>query len=208
MDIFQRAVDIFDRAQGRMTYAGNQAARLVVSAAQMRALEARLADLRTRLEQATMDLGKLTFQRWKSGGVGNEQALTALCQHIDVLNAEYQQALNDLAHARAGMVPPSYPGYPVSPPAATPPGPNGQYAPGAGYPPALPPPSAPPYAQPPPGPYYSQFPPYHAQPAPAPQTSVPPSQPPRLDKPARECPECYTMVPGSTDFCPSCGMRV
>jgi hypothetical protein len=42
---------------------------------------------------------------------------------------------------------------------------------------------------------------YPAQPL-APAASAAPS------RPVRECPECYTLVPGTTDFCPSCGMRV
>jgi len=188
MDILQRAANLFDRAQGRVTDATNQAVRLVMNAAQMRALEARQAELRQQLEQAAMELGKLTFQRWKSHGVGNEHAMTALCRHIDRLNAEYQQVLGALTDARAATyAPPPYPPQ-LTPPVAVPTRP-------------------PPYPAAPstPSPYAASYSPPPAQSTAPP---LPPPLPPRPLKPARECPECYSLVPGTTDFCPSCGMRV
>lgn len=201
MDLFQRAVDMLDRAQDRMAQAGNQAARIVLSAAQVRALEAHQMELRHQLEMATTDLGKLTFQRWKNGGVGNEAALTAACQRIDALNAEYQRVLHELIGARAAAPvapspygpPPNMP-YPGQGPYALPPGP-------APMPPAG---SYPPYPVPPGQPVAS----YPSPPTdPAGYPPLPPPAPPRPRRAARECAECYTMVPGDVDYCPSCGMR-
>lgn len=171
MDIFQRAAGMFDRAQDRMSVATNQAARLVASATQIRALEARQTALRDRIEHATTDLGRLTFHRWKSKSVATERSMAALCQHIDALNMEYQQVLSELAAARAVPAPGSYAPYPV-PPASAP------------LPPL--PPAGLPYPAPP-------------------LVTVAGAQPSRS---VRECPECYTLVPDTTDFCPSCGMRV
>jgi hypothetical protein len=172
MDIFQRAADIFDRAQDRVSIATNQAARVVANAAQIRALEARQAALRERIDHATTDLGRLTFHRWKSKSPAAEPSMAALCQHIDMLNMEYQQVLSELAAART--IAGSYlnPPYPVPPPASAP----------------LPP--LPPAESSYPAPFI------------APVAEV------RPEKPVRECPECYSLVPGTTDFCPSCGMRV
>ncbi len=192
MDIFQRAANLFDRAQGRMTDATSQAARIVLSAAQMRALEARQAELRRQIEQATMDLGKLTFQRWKNRGIGNDGALASLCASIDTLNAEYQRVLSDLADARAAVASPvSYPPHSAPPPFI---GQAGSYSATSAPPPTAPYAAPPPPAMPPPADHYV--------------TALLPPPSPRPVKLARECPECYTMVPGAADFCPSCGMRV
>jgi TolA-binding protein len=177
MDILQRAADLIDRAQDRVAVATGQAARMVVSATQLRALEVRQAELRQQIEQATMDLGKLTFQRWKNHGVGNDAALAALCAQIDTLNAEYQRILSEIADARAAMAAPA--------PYTAAPGSPSSYSS-----------AAPPFAGPALG-----MPSTVSYPPPPPLPALPP-------RPARECPECYAMVPGSVDFCPSCGMRV
>jgi hypothetical protein len=218
MDFFQRAATFFDRAQDRFLDAPNNAPRPMLSSTEMRSLEARQAYLRQQLEHASMELGKLTYQRWKNRGVGNDGAMAVLCQQIDALNVEYQQVLGALTDARtppngrrpAPPAPSPYP--PLGYPAASPP--TAPYRPQAqnGYPPhatsstgAAPGtlPSSPMPAQLP-------FPPVgHSQLGPV-VTPLPtaPSRPPRPPKPTRECPECYTMVPGDVDFCPSCGMRV
>ena len=224
MDIFDRAANIFDRAQGRMADATNQAARLVLSASQVRALEARQAELRQALEAASMELGKLAYGRWKSPQLANDAAMQALCQQIDRLNAEYQRILGDLADARAA-VPAPYPPRPLF--AGAPYRPQGgqtypqmatQQGGGVPYPQRGAPasygqqtgmiqPGGQPYPQQGSPAGYGQ----HAQPyPPAPLLPPPPvpQLPPRPPKPTRECPECYSMIPGSTDFCPSCGMRV
>ena len=112
MDIFDRAANLFDRAQGRMADATNQAARLVLSASQVRALEARQGELRQALEAASMELGKLTYGRWKSPHLANDAAMQSLCQQIDRLNAEYQRILGDLTDARAAA-PAAYPPRPL-----------------------------------------------------------------------------------------------
>lgn len=188
MDLFQRAANLFDKAQDRMATATTQAARIVMTAAQMRALEARQEELRRQIEQATVDLGRLTFQRWKNRGVGNDSPLAALCSQIDALNTEYQRILTDLAEARAAMA--------GSPPHAPSP-PGGVIMAGNPY--------AAPYA--PQAPFASI--PLPGAPAPDPfLTAALPPAPARPTRPARECPECYALVPGTADFCPSCGMRV
>ncbi len=185
MDLLQCAADLLDRAQDRVSQAGNQAARVVESAAQVKALEATQADLRVQLERAVGDLGRLSFQRWKCGGIGNDSELVAACQRVDQLNSSYQQVLQDLISARAAA---PLAGDPMLPPVAPP------------YPPAdmsI-------------GPY-SMGPTYHATPVlpfPAAAGPIAPLPPPRMPRPASECPECYTLVPGNVDFCPSCGMRV
>ena len=223
MDIFDRAAHMFDRAQGRMADATNQAARLVLSASQVRALEARRGELRQALETASMELGKLAYGRWKSPHLANDAAMQALCQQIDRLNAEYQRILGDLADARAAM-PVTYPPRPVFA--------GAQYRPQGGppYPQMTTRAGGVPYQQPGSPVSYGQqtgtIPPgdaaYPQQGSPAghgqqaqPFSAAPllypppvPQLPPRPPKPTRECPECYSMVPGSTDFCPSCGMRV
>lgn len=199
MDIFDRAANLFDRAQGRMADATNQAARLVLSASQVRALEARQAELRQALEAASMELGKLAYGRWKSAALANDVAMQSLCQHIDRLNAEYQRILSDLADARAA-VPAGYPPRPLR--AGAPYMPQG----GQTYAQRVPPGGAPQPYQGTPASQGQQMHPYAAAPLPPPPPV--PQLPPRPPKPTRECPECYAMVPGSTDFCPSCGMRV
>jgi hypothetical protein len=181
MDLLQRAAELLDRAQDRVSQAGNQAARVVESAAQVKVLEAAQADVRTQLEQAVADLGRLSFQRWKCGGIGNDSELIATCQRVDQLNSSYQQVLQDLINARAAvplmisdpMLPPTTPTYP--------------HAGMAG------------------GPMHHITP---VPPFPAGAGPVPPLPPPRMPRAASECPECYTLVPGNVDFCPSCGMRV
>ncbi|HVA89750.1 MAG TPA: hypothetical protein VNL71_07890 [Chloroflexota bacterium] len=203
---------MIDRAQDRMSQAGNQAARVVQGAARVRALEARQGDLRRQIEDATIELGKLTFQRWKNGGVGNDDALAGACRRIDGLNAEYQQLLHDLIEARAAMpalstgqgLPPSYP---YATPSLPPP-----QAPAQPYPPYSGSPLAPPYSAADPSLSQQAGPPGGASFPPAagwrhvPDPAL--SPPPRIQRAARECPECYSMVPGSADYCPSCGMRI
>jgi hypothetical protein len=186
MDLLQRAAELLDRAQDRVSQAGTQAARAVESAAQVKVLEAAQADVRTRLEQAVAELGRLSFQRWKCGGIGNDSELIAACQRVDQLNSAYQQGLQDLISARAAvpladgnpMLPPTTPTYPYPGMA------NGPYAG---------------------GPMHRVTP---VLPFPAGTGPLPPLPPPRMPRPASECPECYTLVPGNVDFCPSCGMRV
>ena len=202
----------------------------MLSPTEVRSLEARQAYLRQQLEHASMELGKLTYQRWKNHGVGNDGAMALLCQQIDALNAEYQQVLGALADARSaphGVRPAPFPqphpspyqlppGYPTAQPAPPPQPPvvapydvrtqPGTYpprtAPSPGYSNGTTPPS--------PMPAPMIFPPA-GQPQLVPAATVvstAPPKPPRPPKPTRECPECYTMVPGDVDFCPSCGMRV
>jgi hypothetical protein len=187
MDILQRAAGMIDRAQVRMVDATQHVARNAITTTRLRALEIRQAELRAQIETAVMDLGRLTFQRWKNHGVGNDTELARQCHVIDALNAEYQAVLGDIADARAtGMPPPEYPR--LSSPAP--------YALGT---PRL---TAIGQAQDP-GVDYSgnvadsalagSFPP--------PITHFSPKQ-------SRECPECFTLVAGADSFCPSCGMRV
>jgi hypothetical protein len=158
---------------------------VVESAAQVKALEATQADLRVQLERAVADLGRLSFQRWKCGGIGNDSELVAACHRVDQLNSAYQQVLQDLISARAAI---PLAGDPMLPP-ATPTYPD----PGI---------SSGPYAG---GPTH-----YGAPVLPFPDIGGPvsPLPPPRMPRAASECPECYTLVPGNVDFCPSCGMRV
>ena len=192
MDILQRAVRFFDRAQGQMSQATSQAARLVLSAAQVRNLETRQEDLRRQIDASVLELGKLSFERWKSAATTNDPTMIALCLQIDPLNAEYQHVLGDLTAARAAMPPaPTYA-----------PSPSGAMLPSAlASPPVLalaPPPVAFPSPTPSPPPTVD----YTAA------ALAPPPMPTRTPQPARECPECYALVPGNNDYCPSCGMRV
>jgi hypothetical protein len=181
MDILQRAAELLDRAQDRVYQAGNQAARAVECAAQVKVLEAAQVDVRTQLEQAVADLGRLSFQRWKCGGIGNDSELIAACQRVDQLNSSYQQVLQDIISARAAV--PLAVGDPMLPSTT----PTYPYAGMAG------------------GPMHHITP---VLPFPAGAGPVPPLPPPRMPRAASECPECYTLVPGNVDFCPSCGMRV
>ena len=87
MDLLQRAAELFDRAQDRVTDVTNQASRYMAGVAYIRALETRQTELRQHLEQSSMELGKLTFRRWKTGGTGDDASMIALCEQIDRLNA-------------------------------------------------------------------------------------------------------------------------
>jgi hypothetical protein len=144
--------------------------------------------------------------------VGNDDALTNACRRIEGLNLEYQQVLHELIEARAAM-PVPLPGVglpPVSPydaPGLPPtPDPAFSYPPHAG--PLLSPPYAAPTApiSPPPNPQADALPTPAAGWRHVPDPALAP--PPRVQRAARECPECYAAVPGSADFCPSCGMRI
>src|SRR5579875_3851519 len=207
MDILQRAATLLERAQNRVADAASQGSR-AVNMAQIRALETRQADLRRRIEFSAQELGKLAFRRWKTASSADDATMLSLCEQLDRLNNEYQYVTGALVDARRSG--PSYgpppsvsqglPPYPPAPayaaqpplalPGAAPPGPDAIWPPAAD---ALSSYQAPGPATPPVG---------WMSPSPAPQL------PPRLPKPDRECPECLTMVPGTTDFCPTCGMRV
>jgi hypothetical protein len=191
MDILQRAAGMIDRAQVRVADATQQVARNAITITRLRALELRQIELRAQIEAAVMDLGRLTFQRWKNHGVGNDTELTTLCQAIDTLNADYQTLLGHIADARAsGLPPPEY--HQPSPPLYLPsaasqlPGNAAAYEDSAidysGYP-------------------TEQYIPGTASAYPPPSAHV-------SSRPARECPECLTLVPGADSYCPACGLRV
>jgi hypothetical protein len=218
MDIFQRAATLLERAQSRMADAASQGGR-AVNGAQIRALETRQSDLRRRIEYAAQELGKLAFRRWKTATTTDDATMLSLCEQLDRLNNEYQYLTGALVDARRGS--PSYgsqptfaqslPPYPSSPAYPAPaaggfPGGYSSQAPvalsgmaspafDASWPPAANP--LPPYQTPEPT-------------VPPSGWMVPPPAPPpaRPLKPDRECPECLSMVPGTTDYCPTCGMRV
>ena len=212
MDFFQRAVEMIDRAQDRMSQAGNQAARVVQGAARVRSLEARQGELRRQIEEATAELGRLTFQRWKNAGVGNDDALTNACRRIEGLNLEYQQVLHELIAARAAM-PVPLPGLGLPPPSPydipslpSAPSPTLPYPPHSGSSLAPPAPTVTPPSNPAPSSSMAVPPPPTAGWRHVPDPALAP--PPRVQRAARECPECYATVPGSADYCPSCGMRI
>jgi hypothetical protein len=191
MDILQRAAGMIDRAQVRVADATQQVARSAITTTRLRALELRQIELRAQIEAAVMDLGRLTFQRWKNHGVGNDGELSAMCHAIDALNIEYQTMLGHIADARAsGLPPPEYrqPSLPV----LHPPGISAM----PGYAVAYEDPAV----------DYNVYP--AEQYIPGAASAYPPSNMRVSPKPARECPECFTLVPGADSFCPSCGLRV
>ena len=108
MDIVDRAADLLDRAQARMTMATEQAAWRARAAPEIGALEQRLRDLRVQLEQSVSELGKLAFRQWKDSATDQTQAIDVLCCSIDGMNGEYQHLLGELADLKASAaIPPS-----------------------------------------------------------------------------------------------------
>jgi hypothetical protein len=101
MDIVERVEELFDRVLWRLTAATQQAARRARATSEITALEARLADLRTRLEQSVSEAGKLAFRQWKDGAADQCAALDDLCRSIDGMNHEYQRLLGELADLKA-----------------------------------------------------------------------------------------------------------
>jgi len=101
MDIVEHVADLFDRMLFRMTAATQQAARRARAASEITALEDRLRELRTRLEQSVSEVGKLAFRQWKNGAADQRTAIDDLCRSIDVMNREYQRLLGELADLRA-----------------------------------------------------------------------------------------------------------
>ncbi len=101
MGILERAANLLERVQGRTTAMTQQAARRVRCAPEIAALDGRLATLRAQLEQSVSEVGKLAFRQWKNGDASQADAIKALCRAIDGMNGDYQQLLGELADLRA-----------------------------------------------------------------------------------------------------------
>jgi hypothetical protein len=183
MDLIHRAVDILDRAQGHVTVATRRAADLVLHGRQVAALEARRAELRSHLDRDVSELGKLTYHRWKNGGRGDDSALTSLCGHIDAMNAEYHQVLAEIADAKALLRAPGF-------------GPSGARSATAVMSPWIPASAG----------MVSSAPAQPQEPRLPSDTALQPS--PAPVEPMQTCAECSATFASSSQYCPSCGMRV
>ncbi len=213
-NIFDRAHDIIDKAQGKVASAAAQTAWTANQGLLIRTLEGQLHALQGEVSRVTREIGERTYAAWKARA--DDPRIPALCGHLDDLQRRRDRAGADLAAARAAAFDPnsyqpsaiSYQQPSIAPPqpALTPPRPI----------PAISP------AQQPPAPVIEGT--FVSSAPPAPQSATAPSPPPRqpirqapvapapaVQAPAphaRECPHCGHFVPGGVEFCPSCGIRV
>ncbi len=215
-NIFDRAHDIIDKAQGKVANAAAQTAWTANQGLLIRNLEGQFNALQDEITRVTREIGERAYGAWKARA--DDPRVPALCGHLDDLQTRRDRAAADLAAARSATFDPnsyqpsaiSYQQPSIAPPqpALTPPRPIPAIAP----------------AQPPPAPVIegtfvsSPAPPPPAQrvtaPTPPPRqpterVSVAPATATRATVPqARECPHCGHFVPGGVEFCPSCGIRV
>jgi hypothetical protein len=157
------------------------AARTLRAAPAIAAREEQCAELQSRLEEAVLELGRLTFRQWKSAA-GDQQPIALACQRIEQLNQQYLAVVAQLADLKAGA------GYRPAPhaldaDAEVPPG----HQPWGALPSVPPDPAG--WASCPELPPLAVF-----------QRVLP-------EAPARICPECLAEVAESAAYCPLCGMR-
>jgi len=214
-NLFDRAHDIIDKAQGAVATATAQAAWTANQGLVIRNMEGRVNALQTEVTRVTSEIGERVYAAWK--GHIDDPRIPALCGHLDGLREQHDHAVADLTAARAAVFDPhSYRPPAVSyqqtatvtpPPRIMPPRPIPSITP-AQQPPA---PVKGAFSSPvPPSPQATstswQVRPDQSRPAAA---ATPAAQAPTPSAPsARECPNCGHYVPGGVDFCPSCGIRV
>ena len=216
-NLFDRAHDIIDKAQGAVATATAQAAWTANQGLVIRNMEGRVNALQAEITRVTSDIGERVYAAWK--GHVDDPRVPALCGHLDGLREQHGRAVADLTAARSAVFDPhSYQPSAVSyqqtstvapPPRIMPPRPIPSITP-AQQPPSpviegalnahAPAPSAPPPSTP------SSTPPWDMPAAPRPSAAAPAAPTPKPSP--RECPNCGHYVPGGVDFCPSCGIRV
>jgi len=214
-NLFDRAHDIIDKAQGAVATATAQAAWTANQGLVIRNMEGRVNALQIEVTRVTSDIGERVYAAWKAHV--DDPRIPALCGHLDGLREQHDRAVADLTAARAAVFDPhSYHPSAVS---------YQQTATVAPPPRIMPPrpiPSITPAQQPPApvkGAFSSPVPPAPATPQATPTSwqvrpdlsrlaaaATPTAQAPT--PPAHECPNCGHYVPGGVDFCPSCGIRV
>jgi hypothetical protein len=184
MGVFKCITEILDRAQARVVEATQQAAQWERASSRLHALEARKADLRVDLEHAIVELGRVTFRRWKNNGAGHDEELAVICRQINGMNDAYQLILAELAdfdaYASTGS------DTSMSQP-ALPPLPSGMYQWTGG-----------------PIPFADNS----GRESGAHGIWEMPEPSDIAAAPMKHCRECFDMVASSCQFCPSCGMRV
>ncbi len=237
-NIFDRAHDMLDKAQGRVASAAAQAAWTANQGLLIRDLEGQLAALQGEIARVTREIGERVYAAWKARA--DDPRVPALCGHLDGLQEQRDRVGADLAAARAATFDPnsyqppatSYQRLPAGtqPPSIVPPRPIPAISP-AQQPPSpviegvmAPPPAQPAPPTPSPRPAASPpAPPPAPQPAPQParnwDTGPAAAQPAQASAPAaqsavapeqraRECPNCGHYVPAGVEYCSSCGIRV
>jgi len=214
-NLFDRAHDIIDKAQGAVATATAQAAWTANQGLVIRNMEGRVNALQTEVTRVTSEIGERVYAAWKAHV--DDPRIPALCGHLNGLREQHDRAVADLTAARSAVFDPhSYQPSAVS----------YQQASTAAPPPRLMPPRPIPSITParqPPAPIKDAF---GAPVSPSPQAlstswqvmpdqsrpvaaATPAAQAPAPSAPsARECPNCGHYVPGGVDFCPSCGIRV
>jgi hypothetical protein len=211
-NLFDRAHDIIDKAQGAVATATAQAAWTANQGLVIRNIEGRVNALQTEITRVTGEIGERVYAAWK--GHVDDPRIPALCGHLDGLREQHDRAATDLAAARSAVFDPhSYQPSAVS----------YQQTSTAAPPPRLMPPRPIPSitpAQQPPAPvkgaFSSSVPPspqatptsWHVMPDQSRPVAAAPQSAPAPIPAARECPNCGHYVPGAVDFCPSCGIRV
>ncbi len=210
-NLFDRAHDIIDKAQGAVATATAQAAWTANHGLVIRNMEGRVNALQTAGARVTSEIGERVYAAWKAGV--DDPRIPALCGRLDGLREQHDRAAADLAAARAAVFDPhSYQPSAVSyqqtstaaPPRLMPPRPIPPITP-ARQPPA---PAKGAFSAPVPPPLQTtstswQVMPDQSRPV---AEAAPVAHAPT--PPARECPNCGHFVPGGVDFCPSCGIRV
>jgi len=237
-NIFDRAHDMLDKAQGKVASAAAQAAWTANQGLLIRNLEGQLASLQAEIARVTRDIGERTYAAWKTRA--DDPRVPALCGHLDGLQEQRDRIGADLAAARAATFDPnSYQppatGYQQLPPGTqapsiVPPRPIPAISPARQPPapviegvtashlaqPTPPAPSPRPAAStaaPPPTPQPARnwdTGPAAARPAQAPAPAAQPAVMPQSapEQRARECPNCGHYVPAGVEYCSSCGARM
>ncbi len=211
-NLFDRAHDIIDKAQGAVATATAQAAWTANQGLVIRNMEGRVNVLQAEITRVTSEIGERVYAAWK--GHVDDPRIPALCGHLDGLREQHDRAIADLAAARSAVFDPhSYQPSAVSYQQTSPAAPPLRIMPPQPIPsitPAQQPPAPVKGAFSPPVPPSSQATPTSWQVMPdqaRPATAA--TQAAQAPTPsARECPNCGHYVPGGVDFCPSCGIRV
>jgi hypothetical protein len=211
-NLFDRAHDIIDKAQGAVATVTAQAAWTANQGLVIRNIEGRVNALQAEGARVTSEIGERVYAAWKARI--DDPRIPALCGHLDGLREQHDRAVADLTAARAAVFDP----HSYQPSAA-----SYQQTSTAAPPPRLMPPrpilSITPARQPPApvkGAFSSPVPPSPQATSTSWQVMPDQSRPAAAAAPAapaptpsaRECPNCGHFVPGGVDFCPSCGIRV
>ncbi len=238
-NLFDRAQDLIDKAHEKVASTASQAAFVANQSLVVRQLESHIAAIDNQIDALTRMLGEQTYAAWRATGSSPDMSrVAALCNQLDGLKVQREEAAAQLASARDAAYTPNAAQWTPAPPAL---------AASTGTPTSSPPVPAPSrlYVPPPATPY---APPPYVSPAPTPSpsantatgtpsaipstqwstartapqpavASVPHAAEPPIaatyrvvdEAPARasrECPNCGHFVPGDAHYCPSCGAKV